>query len=114
MLVFDLGKVQYALQGLVQPNDPCIEALALSGALQTARFLDGRRGDPRTEVLSWRGWSGSAYPVDRRFPRLPKSKLPSLALPMVPVLPPIRTYLNALKSQLLEPIPLGAAPGGRT
>ena len=133
-LVFDLGKVQYALSALVQATDPCIEALAVraapprmiaatyiaatrdsrhiyrphtcsrhtlpphviaathtaathtaaprdsrhagrgppqrralrpaaspprpaplvrhqvSGALQTERFLSGRRGDPRTEV----------------------------------------------------------------
>ena len=31
-LVFDLGKVQYALSALVQATDPCIEALAVSGA----------------------------------------------------------------------------------
>ena len=80
-LVFDLGKVQYALSALVQATDPCIEALAVraapphrpsaaaqctqachppcrqvSGALQTERFLSGRRGDPRTEVPGWRGF----------------------------------------------------------
>ena len=80
-LVFDLGKVQYALSALVQATDPCIEALAVraapahrssaaaqctqachppchqvSGALQTERFLSGRRGDPRTEVPGWGGF----------------------------------------------------------
>ena len=61
-LVFDLGKVQYALSALVQATDPCIEALAVSGAIQTQRFLSGRRGDPNTEVLSWKGWRGPSYP----------------------------------------------------
>ena len=32
------------------------------GAIQTQRFLSGRRGDPETEVLSWKGWRGPAYP----------------------------------------------------
>ena len=31
-LVFDLGKVQYALSALVQATDPCIEALAVRAA----------------------------------------------------------------------------------
>ena len=31
-LVFDLGKVQYALSGWVQATDPCIEALAVRAA----------------------------------------------------------------------------------
>ena len=66
-LIFDLGKVQYALSAIIRPNDPCIEALAVSGALQTARFLDGRRGDPKTGVCSWKGWDGPAYPHHRRL-----------------------------------------------
>jgi len=78
-LVFDLGKVQYALSGWVQATDPCIEALAVSGALQTERFLSGRRGDPRTEVLSWKGWRGPAYPnhwrEDRGGPLAPLSRV---------------------------------------
>lgn len=62
-LIFDLGRVQYSLAALVKPSDPCIEALAVSGALQTARFLEGRRAlDPATEVCSWRGWKGRPYP----------------------------------------------------
>lgn len=67
-LVFDLGKVQYAMKTIVRPVDPCIEALCVSGALQTDRFLDGRRGDPRTQVCSWRGWNGPSYPFHRRGP----------------------------------------------
>ena len=113
-LVFDLGKVQYALSALVQATDPCIEALAVraapprmiaatyiaatrdsrhaysrhagrgppqrralrpaaspprpaplvrhqvSGALQTERFLSGRRGDPRTEVRARERGLGAA------------------------------------------------------
>lgn len=67
-LIFDLGKVQYSLNTIVNPTDQCIEALAVSGALQTARFLEGRRGiDPKREVMSWRGWKGPAYPFNRHL-----------------------------------------------
>ena len=44
-LVFDLGKVPYSRRALVHAVDPSIEGLAVSGALQTDRFLDGRRGN---------------------------------------------------------------------
>ena len=64
-LVFDLGKIPISLQTLVKPTDPCIEAMAVSGALQTARFLEGRRGDPRMEPLSWIGWEGREYPFHK-------------------------------------------------
>ena len=65
-LVFDLGKIPISLRTLVKPSDPCIEGLAVSGALQTARFLDGRRGDPKMEPLSWVGFSpGREYPNHR-------------------------------------------------
>ena len=68
-LVFDLGKIQYALTAMVRATDPSIEGLMVSGALQTARFLDGRRGDPRTQVTSWKGWAkGREYP-NHRGPR---------------------------------------------
>ena len=68
-LVFDLGKIQYALTAMVRATDPSIEGLMVSGALQTGRFLDGRRGDPRTEVTSWKGWSkGREYPNHRQRP----------------------------------------------
>ena len=57
-LVFDLGKVQYALSALVQATDPCIEALAVSGALQThlpailSAMVDGRDPSVRHAALS--------------------------------------------------------------
>lgn len=59
-LVFNLGKVPYSRKALVHAVDPSIEGLVVSGALQTARFLDGRRGDPKFEVVSWHGSSSSA------------------------------------------------------
>jgi predicted acylesterase/phospholipase RssA len=95
-LVFDLGKVQYSLGAIIQPSDPCIEALAVSGALLTSRFLDGRRAhDPKAEVCSWRGWTGQPYP-NHELPadgplmrlaaqfkgrQLPQLRLPQLVLP---------------------------------
>ena len=54
-LVFDLRKIPYSRAAMVRAVDPSIEGLVVSGALQTARFLDGRRGDPEFEVLSWQG-----------------------------------------------------------
>ena len=108
-LVFDLGKVQYSLQGIIQPNDPCIEALAVNGALQTSRFLSGRRGDPNLEVLSWRGkpWGepGREYPNHRRgpfvqLPRLPE--LPRLQLPKMPSMPPPPDWLPKDLDELLR------------
>ena len=65
-LVFDLRRIPYARTAMVLPVDPAIEAMAVNGALQTSRFLDGRRGDPRYEVVSWQGWRGGPeYPRHR-------------------------------------------------
>ena len=70
MLIFDLGKVPYPLTSLVTPNDPCIEALVVSGAIQTLRFLEGRRGLPNAEVCAWQGWQGRPpYPNHRVGPK---------------------------------------------
>ena len=52
-LVFNLMRIPYSRAAMVRAVDPSIEGLVVSGALQTARFLDGRRGDPRFEVVSW-------------------------------------------------------------
>lgn len=49
-LVVDLGEVRYPMAALVSPCDPCIEALVLSGALQMARFLEGR---PCSRAIQW-------------------------------------------------------------
>ena len=54
-LVFNLRRIPYSMPAVVSPIDPSIEGLAVSGALQTTRFLDGRRGNPKFEVVSWRG-----------------------------------------------------------
>jgi hypothetical protein len=60
-------QVQYQMQAIVKPHDPCIEALAVSGALQTARFLDGRKGERQHQVASWKGWPRGQppYPFTR-------------------------------------------------
>jgi len=94
-LVFDLGKVQYSLSALVQATDPCIEALAVSGALQTERFLSGRRGDPRTEVLSWKGWRGPAYPKHWREDRGPLAPLSRVGRQLQQGLQPLTRRLQA-------------------
>lgn len=62
-LLFDLGKVPYGPWAISRPLDNSIEGLAVSGALQTSRFLSGRRADPEDEVSSWLGWEdGLEYP----------------------------------------------------
>ena len=66
-LVFNLQKIPYSRAAMVRAVDPSIEGLVVSGALQTARFLDGRRGDPNFEVVSWHERSrpkGGAFPSD--------------------------------------------------
>jgi len=61
-LIFDLGKVPYGPWAISRPLDPSIEGLAVNGALQTSRFLSGRRG-AREGVCSWQGWEhGLEYP----------------------------------------------------
>ena len=47
-LVFDLRRIPYARTVMVLPVDPAIEAMAVSSALQTSRFLDA---DAATRVM---------------------------------------------------------------
>ena len=78
-IVFDIARVKYDWELMVSPSDQCIEALAVSGAIQTARFLDGRRKvDAKASVPSWRGWKGGVYPNHQR----PRGLRP-LAMPRV-------------------------------
>lgn len=49
-IVIRLEHVPYDWRAFAVPCDPCIEALALNGALQMARFLEGREVGP---AISW-------------------------------------------------------------
>ena len=66
--MFNLQTIPYSRAAMVRAVDPSIEGLVVSGALQTARFLDGRRGDPNFEVVSWHCErsrpEGGAFPSD--------------------------------------------------
>lgn len=79
-MVVCLENVQYDVRSMVLPRDPCIEALALNGALMMARFLEGREcGD----AIQWGRAGGgvgilhellpaplAAFFANRRFPGL--------------------------------------------
>jgi hypothetical protein len=102
-LIFDLGKVQYSLSALVRPSDPCIEALAVSGALQTRRFLDGRRGgDEKTQVVSWKGWRGPTYPNHVR----PRPLSPNPLQACESMLVHARAWAHRLRERAPSPTPI--------
>ena len=100
---------RYSLQAIVKPTDPSIEGLVVSGALQTGRFLDGRKGDPRTTVTSWKGWTGRAYP--RRWrPPWETWSAPSLSLPGRLQWPPSLPLLGKWGAAPQEPLPQEPPP----
>ena len=61
-LVIRLEHVPYDLFATAFPSDPCIESLALSGALLMARFLEGRDCGP---AISWHSPVAAPHPLAR-------------------------------------------------
>ena len=61
-IVLRLEHVPYDWRAFMMPCDPCIEALALNGALMMARFLEGRDCGM---AISWHAEEGSNLCVNR-------------------------------------------------